>query len=752
MSKYFGSVRAAALCALSITAPFCLAVDTHVWQQNEQAEFERGTAKNISIRSDGRVTLAPAFKELLDAGVPYLWTVTQDSKGTLYCAGGAPTGATTKIFAVAPGGKSKTFAELTGLEVHVLAVDSKDRLYAAVLPDAKIYRIDSSGKSELFFDTKQKYVWAMAFDRAGNLFVATGDQGVIYKVAPDGKGTEFFKTEEIHARSLIVDTAGDLIVGTEPSGLVLRISPQATSFVLFQTAKKEVTAVAERDGVIYAASVGQKTAGPAVGPAPAPAGAAPAAPGGATIRITTAPTAEHAAAATTPPPNLAFAANAVSGGSEFYRIEASGFAEKLWASNTEVIYAVGFDAAGKPLLGTGNKGVIYRVDSDLISTQLLSAGPTQVTDFATGRDGVVYAVTGNVGKLYSIGPGYEQSGSLESEVLDAGSFTYWGKAHLKDELHGGSVGLETRSGNLSRPQKNWSEWKKAAVGATGGQVDSPAARFLQYRLTLSQGGQNETPTVSEVEVAYQQKNVAPRVRQIEVGPTNYRTSGGMNLLERSTQPSGSPSSLTLPPVGQRRGNTPTPVDSGAAGSGVTLQYAKGFITARWSASDENGDPLTYKVEIRGKSESGWHLLKETTTEKQFSWDGSSFPDGEYVLRVTASDAPGNTPADALSASLESDPFTIDNTPPEILNGKVTNAGGHSVITFTAKDALSWVDKTEYSIDGGEWTLLDPVNRVSDSQTLDFKLALPAGSGTARVVAIRVFDDDDNVVVTRYLAP
>ncbi len=745
MRKFFGSVRAAALVVAAAT-PLCLAVDTHVWQQNEQGEFERGTAKNISIRSDGRLTLAPAFKELLDASVPYLWTVAQDSKGTLYCAGGAPTGATTKVFAVAPDGKSKTFAELNGLEIHVLTVDSKDRLYAAVLPDAKIYRIDPAGKSELFFDTKQKYVWAMAFDAAGNLFVATGDQGMIYKVTPDGKGTEFFRTEETHARSMIVDHAGNLIVGTEPSGLVLRISPQGKSFVLFQTAKKEVTAVAERDGVIYAASVGQKTAGPAPGP-PAAAPAAPAAPGVGALRVPAAPAGEHGAAPVTPV-NLAFGSNALSGGSEFYRIEATGFAEKIWSSTSDIIYAIGFDPAGRPLLGTGNKGVIYRVDSDLMSTQLLTAGPTQVTDFASGRNGTVYAVTGNVGKLYSIGPGYEQSGTLESDVLDAGSFTYWGKAHLKDELHGGTVGLETRSGNLSRPQKNWSEWEKAAVSASGGQVESPAARFLQYRLTLSGGGQNETPTVSDVEVAYQQKNVAPRVRQIEVGPTNYRLSGGLNLLERSVQPSGSPSSLTLPPVGQKRGNAPAPMELGSAG--VTLQYAKGYITARWSATDENGDPLIYKVEICGKGDPSWHLLKDKLTEKQWSWDGSAFPDGEYTLRVTASDAPGNTPADALTASLESDPFTIDNTPPEILNSKVTKDGANNVISFTAKDALSWVDKAEYSVDGGDWILLDPVNRVTDSQTLDFKLTLPAGNGTERVVAVRVFDDDDNVVVTRYL--
>ncbi len=77
----------------------------------------------------------------------------------------------------------------------------QDRVYAAVLPDAKIYRIDKTGKPQLFFDPKCKYVWAMAFDHSGNLFVATGDSGLIYRVTPDGKGSKFFDTEETHARS-----------------------------------------------------------------------------------------------------------------------------------------------------------------------------------------------------------------------------------------------------------------------------------------------------------------------------------------------------------------------------------------------------------------------------------------------------------------------------------------------------------------------------------------------------------------------
>ncbi|HJY08178.1 MAG TPA: hypothetical protein VJ323_17805, partial [Bryobacteraceae bacterium] len=252
MPRYSGLFRTAALILFAFgSVSLSFAVDTHVWQQDEQSEFNRGTIKHLSVRSDGHITLAPTFRELADTGVPYLWSVVQDSHGTLYCAGGAPTGSTTKIYAVAPGGGSHVVAELAALEVHALAVDKQDRLYAATSPDSKIYRMSRDGKPELFFDTKAKYAWAMAFDKSGNLYVATGDEGVIYRVTPDGKGTEFFRTDETNARSMIIDSRGDLIVGTEPGGYITRITPQGKSFVLFQTGKREVTAVAEHDGVLY---------------------------------------------------------------------------------------------------------------------------------------------------------------------------------------------------------------------------------------------------------------------------------------------------------------------------------------------------------------------------------------------------------------------------------------------------------------------------------------------------------------------
>lgn len=725
--------RAAAMACLLALPSLLFAVETHVWEQSDQADFERGTPKHLSIRSDGHVTLAPEFKELDSTSVPYLWAVAQDSKGTLFYGGGAPTGASTKIITLAPNGKPKVFAELPGLEIHALAVDAEDRLYAAVLPDAKIYRIDKSGKPQLFFNPNCKYIWAMAFDRSGNLFVATGDSGVIYKVTPDGHGSKFFETNETHARSMIIDRNGNLIVGTEPSGLILRITPEGKGFVLYQADKREVTAVAEHDGIIYAVAIGNKVANlPVTGPPPILPSSPPA-------PVTSTGTIRVGSAPPRLPPAVGSLNAAITGGSVLYRIQRDGFTEPIWNSSTDLAYAIAFDGSGKPLIGTGNKGVIYRVDSDQLFTELLNTPPTQVTALLPGRNGVIYAATGNVGNLYSIGPGLQATGTLASEVLDTNDFAYWGKAHIRSTLHGGGIAMETRSGNLNNPENNWSPWSKVPLSETGGVISSPPARFLQYRVTLTRSADGESPDLSTIDTAFLPKNVAPKLQQIEIAPFNYRQAPSPSPLERTVMQSGSPATLTLPAVGQKKA-TQTITIEGAGGA--TLQYSKGYITVRWSASDANNDPLLYKVEIRREHDSQWNLLKDKLQDRFYSFDSTTLSDGRYVARITASDAPANTPEEALTGSLDTDPFTIDNTPPQITNLSRTPDGQGSLITFTAHDALSWIDKAEYSLNGGDWVLVQPEGKVTDSQILTYKIRVPA----TRDIAIRVFDENDNVAV------
>jgi sugar lactone lactonase YvrE len=716
-----------------VTLGVCLAVETRFWEQGDRSDFEKGSLHNLSLRSDGRIFPAPNFTEVFDSSTPYLWAIAADSKGNLYTAGGGSGSGSAKLFQIDSSGKGRTFAELEGLEIHALVVDSSGQVYAATDPDGKVYKIGPDGKPQVFYDPHQKYIWALAFNRKGDLFVATGDQGEIHRVGRDGKGSVFFKTEETHARSLAIDSQDNLIVGTEPGGLILRVSPSGQGFVLYQAPKREITAVAvAKDGAIYASGVGNKTLSvpsPAPAPQPAPANVVIAGPS-----MTAIP--PHVS----PPPSFSSGPTGISGGSEVYRINPDGSPRKSWSSTQDIVYAISFDPNGLPLLGTGNRGKIYRLDSDVISTELVDASPTQVTGFGRGSNGELYAVTGNIGRIYRVGPGLENSGSFESEILDASSFSYWGRISYRGK---GNIAVFTRSGNLNRPESNWSPWARLTPDSTaesicdscgGGRSSSPAARFLQYKIELT----GTTSEVSYVEIAYIAKNEAPTVDDVEITPPNYRFPTPVLSITPSN-------SITLSPIGQpHRSSSSSALE---VGTSQTLNYAKGYIGVRWSAFDEDGDSLIYKVQIRGVKESGWKLLKDAVKEKYLSFDSTAFPDGEYVIRVTASDSPGNPHDQALEGSLESDPFLIDNTPPQILKLAATVSGNKIEVRWQAKDARSNIDKAEYSVNGGEWLLIHPVTKLSDSPEEDYHLEIDRGSGE-QVIAVRVNDEYDNQAVDK----
>jgi hypothetical protein len=716
--------------SLLLAATSLFAGQTRTWTQGESADFEKGILKNLSLRSDGRLSLAPVSRELFDTASSYLWALAQDSKGVLYAGGGT----SAKLYRIPPDGKGKVVADLDALEIHAIAIDSKDRVYAATSPDGKIYRITGTAKPEVFYDPKAKYIWAMVFDAAGNLFVATGDQGEIHRVTPDGKGKVFFKTEETHVRSMTIDSKGNLIAGTEPGGLVLRVSPAGDGFVLYQMAKKEVTAVAVApDGAVYAAAVGNRQSSPPTTP--------PAPPAPTQVQVTSGPGAAQSPRQPSPPVASLTPAG-VAGGSELYRVDPDGVPRRVWSHGTDVVYAIAFDSAGRALLAAGNKGNLYRVESPTLYTGLLVMPATQVTALQMGRDGRLYAATGNAGKVYEIGPAIESTGSVESDVFDSGSYSLWGRVTPEAILNGGQIVLSTRSGNLDQPQKNWSAWTPVAAGPKGGRSASPAARFVQWKATFTGTG-GHSPELDSVDLAYLPKNLEPRIDEIEPTPPNYRFPASSVSTFSVIQ-----STLSLPPLGKHSttsGGPQVTLDTTPA-----MQAAKGFVGARWSAQDPNGDPLVFTVEIRGVNENEWKLLKDKVTEKYLSWDSTAFPDGEYRIRVTASDAPGNPPAEALTARLESSPFWIDNTPPRITGLEGVRIGAKLHVKWHAADALNNIAKAEYSVDGGEWKIAPPVTRLSDSPELDYELSLDAGSGE-HTIAVRVEDDYANQSVEKVVA-
>ncbi len=718
---------------------------TRTWEQSKFDDLVKGTANGVAVRSSGGLELAPSFKLLYSTPSTYIWAVGADEAGNVYAATGSPA----RVYRITPDGKSSIIFQPQELQVQALRVAPGGVIFAATAPDGKVYKIehkpgqnasavqveskptdntqkdsgkpavDPSWSSSEYFAPGTKYIWDLALDKAGNLYVATGDHGEIYKVTPKGEHSVFFKSDETHIRVLAFDTQGNLIAGTDGSGLVYRISSSGEGFVLYSAPKKEITALAlDRDGNIYAAGVGEKRPGSGGGggtpsiminmgnPAPVPGTQTPGV-------VTTPPS-----MATFPIPGAGAA-----GGSDVYRISADGSPLRVWTSREDIVYALAFDSHDKLLAGTGNRGHVFAINGPDEYSDLLKAPASQVTDFAKAPNGALYAVTSNLGKVFVLGPGAEKEGSYESDVFDAKIFSRWGRAEFRGT---GNVDLLARSGNVDNPDRNWSPWKQVDL-SKGAELSVPAARYVQWKAVLHDGGSR--PAVDSVTVNYLPKNVAPEIEDVtvQVG-VRYQPLPKNPLNAGSTDISGSSGPHFEAPV-------PSTHDRDAIG-------------VKWAAHDDNDDQLVYSVYYRGDGESRWLLLKDNITDKAYSFDASLLPDGGYIVKVVASDAPSHSPGEALTASRESRRFEVDTTPPRIENLTASNDGGQIHVHFRAEDGFSPIKRAEYSVDAGEWKYVEPVGQLSDSKTedYDFKVALesPKNAASEHVVVVRVYDKYDNM--------
>jgi len=744
---------------------------TRFWEQSSFAEFEKGTHKGIALRSDGTLIPAPEFKPFADPDLAYVWALAVDSHGRVYAAGGSDA----KVLRLNSTGKPDTVFESTELVAQTLAVDKNDNVYVGTSPDGKVYKITPDGKHTVFFDPKTKYIWALAFDSTGTLFVATGDKGEVYAVGPDGKGQLFFKSSESHARSLAFDHDGNLLVGTDPNGLIIRVPFHAGSsstlpkagkaFVIYETAKKEVTALtSDADGNIYAAAVGNKALRqPQIGVNPAAAQQLAAVFQAAAARsagaVAQSPAVGAPAAAT---PMIFPQFPSATGGSEVYRIAPDGSPESLWTSPQDVVYALGFSPENHLLLGTGNHGEVIELTDNHMFSSLATADASQVTSLATGPGHKVYVATANPGKVFALGPEYAAEGTFESDPFDAKIYSRWGRLTWWGEHDGaaGKVEFYVRSGNTSDPDNYWSPWAGPYSDPSGDNVQCPPARFVQWKAVFHIAAQHEPgksprqekPSLAWVKLAYLRKNVAPVIDGIVVEEPGLRAQG---FSTNTTGPQQPPSvvPLRMPQTPEEAESTFSTITSFqqqaqrfvAPPQGIS---AKGYQTVVWTTHDENDDNLVFSLFYRGQGEKEWKLLKKNIHADFYSWDTNSMPDGAYYLKLVASDSPSNPAGQSLTVDRVSDRFQVDNTPPSVENLRAEQSGNEWHLRFTARDAASDIARSSYSVDAHEWQSVFPVGQLTDAPVENYDTVLRDLKPGEHTVAVQVFDQFENSAASK----
>lgn len=712
-----------ALFAGFLAASLLWATQPRVWTVSTFDQFLSGRGEGIAMNSSGRLIVAPALETILDTREAFVYSAVLDRSGNLY----AGTGSNGKIFRFpATGGPASEWAALDEPGVFALAVDSMNRVYAATSPDGKVYRISPQGEAEVFFRPDDKFIWSLEIGDQDNVYVGTGPRGVIYRVAQNGQSSVFYDSSETHIVRLAWDINRNLLAGSAPGGRLYRISSTGSAFVLHDSSLQEMKAITiDRYGNVFAAALSAGESGERPSAARTPAATA-------------------SAAASTEESVVQSVPRAKGARLEVYRIDKDNLVETLYSSNDEVVFDLLVRNDGNLLMATGDKGRILSISPQRFLTLLVETGEDHVTRLLE-REGSLLAVTSNLGKILRVQSRPSAQAFFESDVLDAGMTAEWGKVRWRVlNPAGDPVRIFTRSGNTEKPGETWSEWHGPLSDSSGSRAESPPARYLQWKAEFPSQGSgaliSQSNEIDSVSISYMQRNVAPEISRLTVHapgvaflkPPPVNPAGGV----APGGPDGS-HSLTLPRQIRE-------IESPRVTPPARPIYIPGARSFSWSATDPNDDDLLFTLHYRRAGEARWTLLEDDLTENNYTMDGASFPDGEYQVRLTASDHRSNPPGKSLRAEMVSPPFAVSNSVPTIRFGAPQIQGQNASLPFEVNASGSLVYQAEYSVDSGPWIVLFPDDGIADSSDESYRIQLDSLRPGTYAIRVRASDSVGNL--------
>ena len=414
-------------------------------------------------------------------------------------------------------------------------------------------------------------------------------------------------------------------------------------------------------------------------------------------------------------------------GNAIYRISPDHFVTEIFRESVMILKMI--EHQGKLIVATGNDGQIYSVDPQADETTVVVDLEASQVPAIIAHDDHYLLGTANPASLTELGRDYAAFGTYTSHVLDASQVSKWGMAHLSGQTgRGTSVSVELRASNVEDPdQAAWSNWSDyvSLSDATNHSamipyelpVGAPPGRFLQYRLTLY-GNDQATPFVDKFQIAYVVPNQKPKIQVLN-----------------ATYPGQTGSSA---PAGKSRTSSSSKPDA-------REPKHESQLNITWKATDPNSDPLKFDLEYRPVGLDKWLPLVEDLTRAKHTWQTQRIPDGWYVIRVTASDEPGNPPEMARHAQRDSPPVLVDNTPPVMPRDPTIEHQGQSlVIKMAAQDQLSPIKAVHWTVDAADdWQPALPDDHIYDSTSEELEITIRNLDPGAHAITLRLVDARGN---------
>jgi hypothetical protein len=662
------------------------AVTTRSFRVTSYSDFDAGEAKGVLISSLGELTPGYATHRADLPDVAFVRCAVEAQDGTVYLG----TGDQGELWSYERGKLRKVAKLPDAVEITSLAVAADGSILVGSTPGGRIYSVRRGGVVRELAKLDVDHVWALELDAGKRtLYVGTGSQGKLFAVdTQSGSSRLVWDSGQKHLRSLLRADDGALWVGTGDEAILYRVTPGGEARAVHDFDGEEIRALAHQGTTLYAV-VNQfdKSSGNA------------------------------GTKMTLPPPGSTSSSSPSGGGPRkgkgaVYRIDADGRVDQLHALGDGYFTALQAQSDGSVLAAAGTQGKVFLLKPDRTVFTIFDFPERQVLAIVWSAKNRLLA-TGDAGGLYAVDAGPPSDASYVSKVFDADFQSRFGNLRW----HGtGSLVFETRSGNTAKPDKTWSGWQKlsrATQLGDGGEarVSSPEGRYLQFRVAMDRRG-----SLRDAQIYYLPQNQRPRVTEISVGDDGGRPRGDSALASLGA---------------------PVPSASGRSRSPV--------LRLRWKTENPDGDELIYRLFFREESEANWKSLggteREPLTKGEYDWNTEAVPDGNYVVRVVASDERANPRELATEHALTSQPFLIDNRRPEVVDLKVD----YPTASGQARDSFSHIQDLAYSVDGGEWEVLRPKDGLLDDLTESFVIRLPAGlSPGTHTLAVRASDAADNL--------
>jgi hypothetical protein len=701
-----------------------------VWRQDAGADFVGGKMENASVTSKGDLRLSPPLTKLGETPETYVWALVPDGAGSVY-AGTGDRGYVDKIDA---SGASHVFYKTGELEVTALARDAAGNIYAGTMPNGRVFKISPDGHGRLWYTASEHYITALVYDAPRNrVLVATGGaSGGVYAVSEAGVATRLLQEPDAHVLSLAVGATGDIYAGTSPDGVIYKIDTQGKSTVFYDLGEPSIAALAtDSSGNVYAGT--------------APRGA-------------------------------------------IYRITPSGAVKSLYDRVTSPVLSLHSDRLDNIYASSGS--TIYKVLPDQTVEIFVSKDDEQFLTSTVESDGsAVYAGTGTVGGVYKIASATATAltGQFESTVHDAGRTARWGSLQWSAEQPAGTVvAVRTRSGDTNQPDASWSAWSAPYTKPQGEPITSPAARYLQYQVmfqstdTAMKAGQ--APRLHNVTAYYLPKNQAPTVKIASPAggdalsktatlrwsasdpdqdtltyDLSYSVDGGKTWSPIKKHVPTTPPATPAPAAGVKPAAGSTTTTAPAAPAKLTYDQRLALMKADLAKHPEipaaireqllAQAPDIIKKAMANEAASPAPAPVAAVKDTSFIWDTTDVADGQYLVRVTASDRSSN-PKDTMTADATSELFTIANKAPVLTTGTPTVAADKTVtISGVATSSIVFVKAVQYRVDGGDWMAAGADDGLFDSTREAYSFTTNALTVGAHTIQVQTVDLAGNSITS-----